>query len=58
MLLAINWLSWQAGKTSDMRMKVQGRLMQARFIEITQFFFIGYFSNRVAYIIQKIIALL
>ena len=34
MLLAINWRYWQAWKKSRMRMKVQGRLMQARFIEI------------------------
>ena len=34
MLLAINWRYWQARKNSRIRMKVQGRLMQARFIEI------------------------
>ena len=36
MLLAINWRYWQAGKNSRMSMMVQGRLMQARFIEIHQ----------------------
>ena len=36
MLLAINWHYWQAGKNSHKRMKVQGRLMQVRFIEIHQ----------------------
>ena len=30
MLLAINWRYWQAGKTSRMFMKVQGRLTQGR----------------------------
>ena len=38
MLLAVNWRYWQTGKNSRMRMKVQGRLMQARFIEIYQVF--------------------
>ena len=48
MLLAVNWRYWQAGKSSRMRMKVQGRLMQAHFIEIHQVFAKkkGYFSNR------------
>ena len=36
MLLAINWRYWQAGKNSRKRMRVQGCLMQARFIEIHQ----------------------
>ena len=36
MLLAINVRYGQTGKNSRMRMKVQGRLMQARFIEIYQ----------------------
>jgi hypothetical protein len=38
------------GKNSRMHMKVQGRVMQARFIEIRQIFAeknkVGYFSNR------------
>ena len=38
MLLAVNWRYWQAGKNSRVCMKVQGRLMQARFIEICQVF--------------------
>ena len=37
-LLDINWRYWQAGKNSHMRMKVQDRLMKARFIEIHQVF--------------------
>ena len=48
MLLTINY--WQAGKNSRMRTKLQGRLMQARLIEINQVFAkkkVGYFSNRV-----------
>ena len=52
MLLAINWCYWQMGKNSQMRMKVQGHLMQAFFIEIHQVFEkdkVGYFSNRVIY---------
>ena len=35
---AINWRCWQARKNSRMRMKVQGRLIQACFIEIHQDF--------------------
>ena len=50
MLLVINWRYWKAGQNSRMGiMKVQGRLMQARFIEILQVFAkikLGYFSNR------------
>ena len=38
MLLAINWRYWQTLKNSRMQMKVKGRLMQARFIEIHQVF--------------------
>ena len=38
MLLVISWRYWQAEKNSRMRMKVQGRLMQASFIEIHQVF--------------------
>ena len=38
MLLNINWRYWQAGKISRMHMKVQGRLMQARFIKLHQVF--------------------
>ena len=38
MLLAINWRYWQAGKNSHMLMRVQGRLMQARFIKTHQVF--------------------
>ena len=38
MLLAINWRYWQKGRISRMRMKVQGRFMQARFIELHQVF--------------------
>ena len=38
MLLAIIWRYSQEGKNSSMCMKVQGRLMQARFIEIHQVF--------------------
>jgi len=38
MLLAINWLYWQAGRNSRMRMKVEGRLIQVRFLEIHQVF--------------------
>ena len=38
MLLANNWRYRQAGNNSRMRMKVQGRLIQARFIEIHQVF--------------------
>ena len=37
-LLDINWCNWQAGKNSRLRMKVQGLLIQARFIEIHQVF--------------------
>ena len=50
MLLAINWCYWQVGKHSCMRMKVQGRLMQAHFIKIPQVAAkkkFGYFSNRI-----------
>ena len=53
MMFAINCRYWQAGKLSRMRMKVEGRLMQARFIKIHQVFSkgnkVGYFSNRVVY---------
>ena len=38
MLLAVNWRYWQVRKNSSMYMTVQGRLMQARFIEIHQIF--------------------
>ena len=38
MLLAINLRYWQEGNNSRKRMKVRGRLMQARFIEIHQVF--------------------
>ena len=38
MLITINWHYWQAEKNSRMRMKLQGRLVQARFIEIHQVF--------------------
>ena len=38
MLLAINWLYWQAGKNLSMRTKVQRRLMQEGFIEIHQIY--------------------
>ena len=38
MSLTINWRYWQAGKNSRMRIEVQGRLMQERFIEIRQVF--------------------
>ena len=38
MLLAINWRYWQAVKNYRMRMKVQGRLTEARFIVIYQVF--------------------
>ena len=34
MLLVINWRYWQVGKNSRICIKVPGRLMQARFIEI------------------------
>jgi hypothetical protein len=50
MMLDINWLYWQSGKKPRMRMKVQGRFMQARFTEIHHIFAntkVGYFSNRV-----------
>ena len=36
MLVAINWRYWQAEKNPGIRMMVQGRLMQARFIEVHQ----------------------
>ena len=51
-LVAINWCYWQAGKNSHMHMKIQDRLIQARFIEIHQVFGkkkVGYFSNRGIY---------
>ena len=38
MLLAINRRYWQEGNNSRMRMKIQGRLMQALFIKIHQDF--------------------
>ena len=38
MLFAIDLRYWHAGKNSRMRMKVQGSLMQARFIVIHQVF--------------------
>ena len=38
MLLAVNWRNWQEEKDPRMRMRVQGRLMQARFIEIRKDF--------------------
>ena len=38
MLLAMNWRYWQAEKNLRMHIDVQGRLMQARFIEIHQVF--------------------
>ena len=48
-LLAITWRCWQAEINSNMRKTVQGRLMQARFIEINQVAAkknkVGYFSN-------------
>ena len=50
MLVAINWRYWQAGKISRMNMKIQGRLMQALFIDITRFLQknkVSCFSNRV-----------
>ena len=37
-LLVINWRYWQEGKISRMQIRVQGVLMQARFIEIHQVF--------------------
>ena len=37
-LIAINWRYWHAGKNSRMHMKIQGRLVQARFIKIHQFY--------------------
>ena len=51
MLLTINWHYSQARKNSRMSMKVQDRLMQARFIEMYQVLAkkkkkVGYFSNR------------
>ena len=49
MLFVINLCYWQTRKNSHMCMKVQGRLMQARFIEIHQVFAkinkVGYFAN-------------
>ena len=50
MLLAVNWRSWQAEKNPRVRMKFQGRLKQASFIEIQQVYAkkkVWYFSNRV-----------
>ena len=38
MQFAINWRYWQTERNSRARMKVQGRLMQARLIEIHQVF--------------------
>ena len=53
-LLAIYWRYWQAGKNARMRMRVQGRLMQARFIEIHQVVAkerkVGHFSNLMAFL--------
>ena len=49
MLLAINWRYWQAGKNSRLRMRVQSRFMEVRFIVILQVFAkkkVWYFSNR------------
>ena len=49
----INWRYWQTGKNSHMRIKAQGRLVEARFIKIHQVFAkrkkVGYFSNRVVF---------
>ena len=51
MLFAIYWRYWQTGKNARKFIKVQGRFMQAHFIEIYQVFTeknkVWYFSNRV-----------
>ena len=54
MLLAINWRYWQAAENSRMRVKIQGRFIQARIFEIHHVFEkksnkVGYFCNRVIY---------